>query len=78
MISYEPFFKTMKRKHITSYRLFQMGFSSSTYHSIKRGNSMTMKTLNTLCELLDCEVSDIIEYRKDESDSAESDLSFHI
>lgn len=65
MISYEPLFRTMKEKNITSYKLIQMGFSNSTFHSIKRGNSMTMKTLNLLCELLDCDVSDIIEYKKE-------------
>lgn len=66
MISYEPLFRTMKEKDITSYRLILMGFSSSTYHSIKRGNSMTMKTLNSLCELLECDIPDIIEYVKEE------------
>lgn len=64
MISYDPLFKTMKNKEITSYRLVKMGFSASTLHSIKHGNSMTMKTLDMLCELLDCGVSDIVEYRK--------------
>lgn len=66
MISYAPLFKTMKKKEVSSYKLInKMGFSNSTYHSIKRGNSMTMKTLNTLCELLDCSVSDIIEFVKE-------------
>lgn len=66
MISYEPLFKTMESKGITGYRLVKMGFSASTLQSIKHGNSMTMKTLNFLCELLECEVSDIIEYRKED------------
>ncbi|MCI8577741.1 MAG: helix-turn-helix transcriptional regulator [Lachnospiraceae bacterium] len=65
MISYDPLFRTMERKNITAYRLVKMGFSASTLQSIKHGNSMTMKTLNALCDLLDCSVSDIIEYRKD-------------
>lgn len=65
MISYKPLFQTMKEKRITSYKLIKMGFSSSTYHSIKHGNSMTMNTLNTLCKLLECDVSDIIEYVED-------------
>lgn len=67
MISYDPLFKTMERKGITAYRLVKMGFSASTLQSIKHGNSMTMKTLNYLCELLDCSVCDVIEYRKEES-----------
>ena len=35
MISYEPLFRTMKEKGITSYRLEKMGFNRSTYYSIK-------------------------------------------
>lgn len=30
---------------------------------------MTLNTLNTLCEMLDCEVSDLIEYVKKQDDS---------
>lgn len=66
MISYAPLFETMKEKGITSYRLVKMGLAASTMQSIKRGNSITMKTLNYLCELLDCGVSDVIEYRKED------------
>ncbi len=66
MISYEPLFQTMERKGITAYRLVKMGFSASTLQSIKHGNSMTMRTLNMLCEMLDCSVSDIVEYRKED------------
>ncbi|MBS5063627.1 MAG: helix-turn-helix domain-containing protein [Hungatella hathewayi] len=69
MISFDPMFKTMKKKGITGYRLVKMGFSQSTYHNIKRGRGMTLNTLNTLCEMLDCEVSDLIEYVKKQDDS---------
>lgn len=65
MISYEPLFRTMKRKGITSYKLGKMGFSMSTYHSIRRGNVINTNTLNTLCKLLECTVSDILEYIND-------------
>ena len=65
MISYAPLYKTMKKKGITGYKLVQMGFPKTTYHSIKRGSSITMNTLNSLCEYLQCGVSDIVEYTKD-------------
>ena len=44
MISYEPLFKTMKEKGITSYRLEKMGFSRATYYSIRKGNSVSTNT----------------------------------
>ena len=62
MISYEPLFRTMKEKHISSYRLEQMGFSRATYYSIKQGNSVSTNTINQLCVLLKCNVSDVIEF----------------
>ena len=62
MISYAPLFRTMKEKGISSYRLEQMGFSRATYYSIKQGNSISTNTIDRLCALLDCQVSDIIEF----------------
>ena len=65
MISYEPLFRTMKEKGITSYRLEKMGFNRSTYYSIKVGNSISTNTVEQLCRLLQCRVEDIIEFIED-------------
>lgn len=65
MISYRPLFETMKKKKITSYRLQKQGFSRATYYSIKQGNSISTNTVNQLCELLKCTVSEVIEYVED-------------
>ena len=62
MISYAPLFRTMKEKGISSYRLEQMGFSRATYYSIKHGDSVSTNTIDRLCILLNCQVSDIIEF----------------
>ena len=62
MISYTPLFKTMKEKNITSYRLEKMGFSRATYYSIQKGNSVSTNTINQLCKLLKCNVSDVMEF----------------
>lgn len=56
----------MNSKKITSYRLEKMGFSRATYYSIKQGNSISTNTVNQLCKLLKCSVSDIMEYIDDE------------
>lgn len=66
MISYEPLEKTMKDRGITSYQLEKCGFSRATYYSIKKGNSISTNTINQLCKILKCEVSDIIKYMEDE------------
>ncbi|XCP83598.1 helix-turn-helix domain-containing protein [Roseburia hominis] len=68
MISYKPLFKTMEEKGISSYYLFKKGFSKATFYSIKQGNSISTNTINQLCKLLNCTVSDIIEFIDDESE----------
>ncbi len=66
MISYEPLKRTMKARGITSYRLEKCGFSRATYYSIQRGNSISTNTINQLCKILKCGVSDVIEFIDEE------------
>ncbi|MBO5097925.1 MAG: helix-turn-helix transcriptional regulator [Agathobacter sp.] len=72
MISFAPLFKTMKEKKITSYKLEKLGFSRATYYSIQKGNSISTNTVNQLCKLLKCSVSDVMEFVDDEN--VEDDL----
>lgn len=67
MISYKPFYETLFKKQITEYYLiYKQGMPANTLHRIKHGEAITTRTINTLCEILDCAVSDIIEYVPDE------------
>ncbi len=67
MISYKPFYRTLFEKGITEYHLiYKEGISANILHRMRHGKNITMKTLDTLCFILDCEVSDIIEYVTDE------------
>jgi len=66
MISYEPFYRTMQDKGVTEYQLiFKHGFSANILHRMKHGEVITTKTLDTLCFILECRVSDVIEYFED-------------
>lgn len=69
MISYEPLFRTMAAQGITSYRLMKLGFPRSTYYAMKRGDNISSHTVNQLCKILKCNVSDIMEYI-DENESS--------
>lgn len=62
MISYKPLFDTMRAKGITGYRLAKMGFPQSNYYALKRGENVSTHTINQLCQILGCKVSDIMEY----------------
>lgn len=66
MISYKPFFDTLKKKNVSTYTLiYKYGISSATIDRIKKGGGITTAKLNDLCEILDCNVEDIITYIKD-------------
>lgn len=65
MISYEPFYQTLLKKNITEYYLiYKEGLSANTLHRMKNGLPITTKTLDTLCFILNCEVSDILYHDK--------------
>ena len=66
MISYKPFFETLKKKNISTYTLiYKYGISSATIDRIKKGGGITTAKLNDLCNILDCNVEDIIVFKKD-------------
>ncbi len=63
MISSSPFYETLFRKNITEYALiYKHGIPANTIHRMKHGKPITTTTLDTLCSILECEVSDILEY----------------
>ena len=67
MISYAPFYETLLKKNMTEYQLiYKHGMSANTLHRMRKGQNITLKTLDTLCFILNCEVSDIIRYLPDE------------
>lgn len=66
MITYGPLYETMKRKGITEYNLINKnGISPGTMQRMRHNGNITLKTLDTLCFVLDCDVSEIIKYEKD-------------
>lgn len=67
MITYEPFWKTLKESKETTYTLINKhGISSNTLCKLRKNESITMITLNDLCEILKCGPEKIIKYVPDE------------
>lgn len=67
MISYEPFFKTLKEKGLTTYKLINTyGLSSSLIDRLKHNKPITTVTIDDLCQILDCGVDGILEHQKSE------------
>ena len=66
MISYEPFYETLYKKNITEYHLiYKQGFSANTLYRIKKGKHISTKTLDALCDALECNVEDIVRVVKE-------------
>ncbi len=69
MISYEPFWNTLKKKNVTQYQLINTYHISAGQLSRLRSNShVSTHTLDMLCEILDCELQDIVVYKKSSLD----------
>ncbi|MBQ7595347.1 MAG: helix-turn-helix domain-containing protein [Clostridia bacterium] len=63
MISYAPFWKTLKEKGESTYTLINKhGISSATINRIRKGEGITTQKIDDFCKILDCRVEDIIQY----------------
>ena len=67
MISDRPFYQTLLKRGMTEYHLiYKEGVSANILHRMKHGKNITMKMLDALCFILDCDVSDIVEYVREQ------------
>ena len=66
MISYEPFYKTLKQKGISTYKLInEYKISRSLLDRLKHNRPISTVTLNDLCNILHCDVGDILAFTED-------------
>ena len=57
----------MKEKGITQYALIKKyGISPAQITRMKRNESVSTHTIEMFCKILDCQVSDIMEYIEEE------------
>lgn len=65
MIVYDKLWDTLKRKGITQYTLIKKHkISPGQITRLKRNESVSTHTIDVFCEILDCNVDDIMEYKK--------------
>lgn len=68
MISYKPFWKTMRESNITTYTLIKdYNVSSSTIDRLRKNKPVNTTTLNDLCSIYNCEIQEIVEYLPDDN-----------
>ena len=67
MISYAPFYKTLKEKGVSTYKLInEYGLSRSLLDRLKHNKPISTVTLNDLCTILHCNVEDVLLFVEDE------------
>ena len=70
MIDYSPLWNTLRSKHISQYRLVRSyHFSSGQLQRIRKNEHISTHTLETLCRILNCGVSDIVRVSFDHKET---------
>ena len=73
MIVFDKLWKTMKEKNISQYQLIKKyGFSTGQLDRLRKNQNVNSYTLNSLCEILDCNLGDIAEYIKDQENKSDN------
>lgn len=62
MLDYSPLWETMRQKAISQYSLLKAGIDNKTLDSIKKGNNITLLTLERICTILDCTPNDVVQF----------------
>ena len=63
MITFEPLWETLKEKGISQYKLIKdYKISTGQLDRLRKNGNVNTYTLNLLCEILDCGLSDIAKY----------------
>lgn len=66
VLDYSPMWETMRRKEISQYRLLKAGIDNKTLDAMKKGNNITLLTLEKICTILDCTPNDVIRFTTNE------------
>ncbi len=64
-ISYDKLFALMEQKGIKKYDLRKMGISPTIVDRLVKNSDVNTSTVARLCEILDCQPGDIMEYVED-------------
>ncbi len=69
MISYEPFWRTLRDSPESTYTLIKNHhISSSTIDKLRKNKPVNVTTINDLCRILNCTVSQVMVYIPSDQD----------
>lgn len=65
MITYNRLWETLRKKKISQYKLINVyGISTGQLDRLRKNESVSTNTLDKLCDILNCSLCDIAEYKK--------------
>jgi DNA-binding Xre family transcriptional regulator len=65
VITFDKLWETMRQKGVSQYRLIkEYKISAGQIGRLKKNTHCSTRTLNRLREILDCNISDIVEYKQ--------------
>ena len=71
MIVFDKLWVTMKEKNISQYKLIkEYGISTGQLDRLRKNGNVNTFTLDLLCEILNCSLDDIAEYKNNNNKSA--------
>ena len=63
MIVYDKLWDTLKKKQITQYKLInEYHISAGQLSRLRKNSYVSTHTLDTLCNILDCDIEDIVTH----------------
>ena len=66
-ISYKPLWKLLIDRDMTKKALMEeTGISKSTVDKMGRGENVSLEIIDRICKQLDCNISEVIEYKHGE------------
>ncbi len=65
MITYDKLWKTMHQKGVSQYKLIkEYNISAAQIGRLRKNTHYSTRTLERLCEILNCSIEDIVEFKE--------------
>lgn len=66
MVSYDKLWKLLIDKHMSKTELrISAGLTTSALAQLGKNEYVSLKTIEKICSVLDCDIADVVELRKD-------------
>lgn len=69
MYDYTPFWETLKNSSETTYTLIhKYNINSTTITRLRNNQSITMDSLDRICQALNCDLNEVVRIKREELD----------